>query len=90
MAFPCNSPITLCISFSLICFLGGSDVKEFACNAVYTGLIPKLRRSSEEGNGCPLQCSCQENPTDREAWWAIVHRVAKRWTQLTLSLFSHV
>ena len=23
-----------------------------------------------EGNGNPLQCSCLENPRDREAWWA--------------------
>ena len=23
-----------------------------------------------------------ENPTDRGAWWATVHGVAKRWTQL--------
>ena len=35
-----------------------------------------------EGNGTPLQYSCLENPMDREAWWAIVHRVAKSWTQL--------
>ena len=26
----------------------------------------------------PLQCSCLENPIDREAWGATVHRVAKR------------
>ena len=25
-----------------------------------------------EGNGNPLQCSCLENPRDREAWWAAV------------------
>ena len=23
-----------------------------------------------ERNGNPLQCSCLENPRDREAWWA--------------------
>ena len=33
------------------------------------------------GNGNPLQYSCLENSTDREAWWAIVHGVAKSWTQ---------
>ena len=27
-----------------------------------------------------LQDSCLENPTDRGAWWATVHRVAKSWT----------
>ena len=30
-----------------------------------------------EGNGTPLQYSCLENPMDRGAWWATVHRVAK-------------
>ena len=26
--------------------------------------------------------SCLENPMDREAWWAMVHRVTKSWAQL--------
>ena len=30
-----------------------------------------------EGNGNPLQCSCLENPRDREAWWATVYGVAQ-------------
>ena len=30
-----------------------------------------------EGNGYPLQCSCLENPRDREAWWAAVYGVAQ-------------
>ena len=30
----------------------------------------------------PLQYSCLENPTDRRAWWATVHRVAKSQTGL--------
>jgi len=34
----------------------------------------------EEGNGNPLQYSCLENPMDRGAWWATVHRVTKSWT----------
>ena len=33
-------------------------------------------------NGTPLQYSCLENPMDGEAWWAAVHRVKTRWTQL--------
>ena len=33
--------------------------------------------SPGEGNGNPLQYSCLGNPMDREAWWAIVHGVAK-------------
>ena len=28
-----------------------------------------------EGDGNPLQCSCLENPVDRGAWQATVHRV---------------
>ena len=32
-----------------------------------------------EGNGNPLQCSCLENPRDREAWWAAVYGVAQSW-----------
>ena len=36
-----------------------------------------------EGNGNPLQYSCLENPKDRGAWQATVHRVAKSWTQLS-------
>ena len=35
-----------------------------------------------EGNGNSLQCSCLENPTDRGAWWAAVHGVAKSRTRL--------
>ena len=41
-----------------------------------------LGRSSGEGNGYPLQYFCLENSTDRGAWWATVHRVAKSQTQL--------
>jgi len=28
----------------------------------------------------PIQHFCPENPTDRGAWWATVHGVAKSWT----------
>ena len=28
----------------------------------------------KEGNGYPLKYSCLENPTERRAWWATVHR----------------
>ena len=40
-------------------------------------LIPWSGKSSEEGNGNPLQYSCLDNSMDREAWWATVHGVAK-------------
>ena len=38
---------------------------------------------SGEGNGDPLQCSCLENPMDREAWQTAVCGVAKNQTQLS-------
>ena len=63
-------------------FPGGSDGKESACNAGDPGSVPGLERSPGEGHGNPLQYSCLENPTDREAWLATVRRVAKSQTQL--------
>ena len=39
------------------------------------GSISRLRRSTEEGKGNPLQYSCLENPMDRGVWWATVHGV---------------
>ena len=47
-----------------------------------SGLIPGLGSSPGEGNGNPLQYSCLENPMDRGAWRATVHRVAKSQTRL--------
>ena len=41
------------------------------------GSNPGLGRSPGEGNGNPLQYSFLENPMDRGAWQATVHRVAK-------------
>ena len=57
--------------------------KESACNAGDLGSIPGSGRSPGEGNGNPLQYSCLENPMDREAWWVIVHGVAKSQTRLS-------
>ena len=39
------------------------------------GSIPGLGRSPGGGHGNPLQYSCLENPMDRGAWRAVVHRV---------------
>ena len=57
--------------------------KEPACSAGDPGSIPEWGRSQGEGNGSPLQYSCLGNPMDRGAWRAIVHGVAKSWTQLS-------
>ena len=49
------------------------------------GLSPGLGISPGVGNGnpLPLQHSCLENPMDRGAWWATVHRVTKSQTLLS-------
>ena len=39
-------------------------------------------RSPGGRHGNSLQYFCLENPMDRGAWWATVHRAAKSWTQL--------
>ena len=39
--------------------------------------IPESGRSPGEGNGNPLQYPYLENPIDREAWRATVHRVSE-------------
>ena len=41
------------------------------------GLIPGLGRSPGGGLGNPLQYSCLENPMDRRAGWATVHRITE-------------
>ena len=62
MSFKHNSP-------------GDSDSKEYACIAGDLGLNPGQGKFPEEGNGNPFQYFCLENPMDREAWWATLHRV---------------
>ena len=47
------------------------------------GSGPGLGRSPEGGNGNPLQHYYLENPTDRGAWCATDHGVAKSQTPLS-------
>ena len=65
-------------------FPGGSVVKNPPANAGDArdmGSVPwSVRSPGEEGNGNPLQYSCLENPVDRGAWWATVHKVTKSHT----------
>ena len=56
---------------------GGSDGKESACNVGDGSLIPRLGRSSEKGNGYPLQDSCLENFVGRGAWQATARGVTE-------------
>ena len=44
--------------------------------------IPGSGRWPGGGHGNPFQHSCLEDPMDRGAWWATVHRVTKSWTWL--------
>ena len=67
----------------LSAFPGGSNAKESACSAGKPGLIPWSGKAPEEGNVCPLQYSCLENPMDRGDWWATFHGVTKSPTQLS-------
>ena len=54
------------------------------------GLIPGLGRSPGGGHSNPLQDSCLENPMDRGAWRATVHRVTQNRTRLErLSTHTH-
>ena len=51
--------------------VNAGDVKD-------TGSVPGLGRSPGGEHGAPLQYFfCLENPMDREAWWATVHRIAE-------------
>ena len=55
------------------------------------GSIPGSGKSPGGGLGNPWQCSCLENPMDRGAWCAVVHRVEASWTWLKwLSIWCSV
>ena len=59
-------------------------VKNPPANVGDTGLIPGSGRSPGKGNGNPLQYSRQEDPRGRgRSLEAIVHGVAKSWTQFS-------
>ena len=58
-------------------------VKNLPGNSEDTGPIPESGRSPGGGRGNPLQYSCLENPMDKGAWEATVHRVAKSWARLS-------
>ena len=46
------------------------------------GAVLGSGRFPVRGNGNPLQYACLENPMDRGAWWAAIHRVAKSQTHI--------
>ena len=59
---------------ALVGFPSGSVVKNPPANVGDLSLIPGSGRSPGEGNGNPLQYASLENPMDRGAWQATVHR----------------
>ena len=64
-------------------FPGGASGKEPICQCIRdAGSIPGLGRSPGGVHGNALQYSCLENPTDRGASRATVHRVTKSQTRL--------
>ena len=71
-------------------FPGDSDDKEPACNEGDLGSVPGSARSSGEGSGYSLQCSCLENSMDRGAWRAaspLGRKESDTTEQLTFALF---
>ena len=56
---------------------GGKDLAASAGDMSGTGSIPGSGRSPEGGNDNPVQYSCLENPMERGAWQATVHRVTR-------------
>ena len=72
-------------SYSHLCFPGGASGKEPACQCKKCKrrrFDPWVRKIPWRRACNPLQYSCLENPMDRGAWWATVHRVAKSQAQL--------
>ena len=84
--FHSSFSLRLIIQYNLyynVGFLGGTSGKEPTCQCIKNvrnvGSIPELGRFL---GGSPLQNSYLEDPMDRGAWYAMVHRVTKSWTHL--------
>ena len=73
----------ICVDLAYSAFSGVSDSKESTCNTEDPPSILGSGGYPGEGSGYPLQYSCLGNPMVRGAWWAIVHGIAKSWTQLS-------
>ena len=93
---PQHTPQTLapnrCLLYTCGGFPSGAVVKNLLASsgdAADIGSIPGSGRSPGVGNGNPRQYCCQDNPTDRGAWQAIIHRVTKRQTWVNEWAFIH-
>ena len=82
---PCHARNNL-VSTDSSCwgFPGGSVVKNPPANAENAGSVPGSGRCPGEGHGNSLRYPCLEDPMDREAWQATVHRVTKSRTRLSV------
>ena len=58
-------------------WLSGKESAHNAGNTGESGSIPGSGRYAGGGHGNPLQYFCLENPRDKRAWWAIVHRLQR-------------
>ena len=80
----------------VMCFIRASQaalvVKNPPANAgdLDTGLIPRWGKIPWRRKWSPLQYSCLENPMDREAWQARVHRIAETDVMKWLHVMCHV
>ena len=89
---PCSNPDKMKMLLRFLFCIGGSRSSGFPGGASSTEPTCQCRRNKrcmfdpwvrkiprgEHGN--PFQYSCLENPMDRGAWWATVHRVVKSQT----------
>ena len=77
-----------------IYLIGGPNGKELACRCrrlKRCGFDPWIGKILWRRKWQPTQYSCMENPMDKGAWQATVHRFAKSQTQLKqLSMNTHV
>ena len=83
------SPFPRILARTRYCPLAALVIKNLPASAEdvrSTGSIPVLGRSLGGGHSNPLQYSYLENPMDRGAWWATIHRVAQ--SQIWLKCLS--
>ena len=67
-----------CIHFLMARWHSGREYPASAGDARGTGSISGSGRSPGGENGNPLQYSCMENPMNRRAWRATVHKGLQR------------
>ena len=82
---------SLCLILFAVCIYicsSSSDSEEYMGNTRDQGSVPRLERSSGEGNGYPLKYCCLENSTGRGAWWTTAHEVTKSRTWLSNKHFT--